>query len=776
MYSKKKYSHPEETKLRKEFENLIYIMIDQKQIYKKIKLPLNKSNENYKYYIISCDWLKEYLKIYNLNELYNNQIINTTLESIVNSSQNNTLNETIFNNAILKPECKNIINQIKGNNLVNDYLNNISTTPSKININKISFYCDFILISEETKKKIFNTSTDLLFFRTNFGDNKIFAITNAPSEYIINVYNLENNNFIPEIFYYFRDVNGLSNSLKILNEKGYLNFTNCYIIFNDSINQKDYASPIFNDNNKEIGYAYRYSPNFNDYSPFIINNEYKNMLKLYYYYISLRSITLSQTKKFYYLVNSEYMNKFKEHYDFSIFNKDYQKNNMFTVIGKNIKENPTKFKDILNDKAITLIIKSFPLYINQNFNLKGKAKLNDIQDIPKIIIDQNKIIYFYDEFELIDNEIYFLLFKNHNNNGIARECNFIDGYIYFKLPGNLNMANKSYIIEFGSLNDNNVFKAKYLLEFNSENAFSYCLKLSNQLGGFSTYVNSIRFRNNIEQLYDIDTNNPIGLIYNLDFKQSSPGSIRRSYPPNKVLEQSTKPQNLNQEFKPNPNFSNINNSINFSLNNENNFQSSNILENKCNEELSKNKKLEEENQKLRQKLNKIIQNNIDEINKLKDELNQIRKENDKLKNDLFKANKIIANFKNDKIPKIINNDENKNLLDEILNLKNQLNTKETEINDLKEKLKNNDIFEPKFKMNDIMVLNFLSPDHIIHCGIKCLATDIFADVEKKLYKLYDEYKNTNNLCTAHAMPVLRFKTIRENNIKDGDVIQIIKME
>ena len=111
-----------------------------------------------------------------------------------------------------------------------------------------------------------------------------------------------------------------------------------------------------------------------------------------------------------------------------------------------------------------------------------------------------------------------------------------------------------------------------------------------------------------------------------------------------------------------------------------------------------------------------------------------------------------------------------------MNLKNQLNTKETEINDLKETLKNNDIFEPKFKMNDIMVLNFLSPDHFIHYGIKCLATDIFADVEKKLYKLYDEYKNTNNLCTAHAMPVLKFKTIRENNIKDGDVIHIIKME
>ena len=49
-------------------------------------------------------------------------------------------------------------------------------------------------------------------------------------------------------------------------------------------------------------------------------------------------------------------------------------------------------------------------------------------------------------------------------------------------------------------------------------------------------------------------------------------------------------------------------------------------------------------------------------------------------------------------------------------------------------------------------------------------------LKKNYINYYDEYKNTNNLCTAHAMPVLKFKTIRENNIKDGDVIQIIKME
>jgi hypothetical protein len=214
---------------------------------------------------------------------------------------------------------------------------------------------------------------------------------------------------------------------------------------------------------------------------------------------------------------------------------------------------------------------------------------------------------------------------------------------------------------------------------------------------------------------------------------------------------------------------------NFSLDNENNFESLNILKNKYKEELEKNKKLEEENRRLKEKLNNIEQSHIEEINKSKDELNKIKSENEKLKNDLIKINKFISNFQNNQIINK-NNDENKVLLDEILNLKNKLNIKENEINDLKEKFKNLNIEEPKFKMSDIIVLNFLSSDQKIRCGIKCLATDTFAEVEEKLYKIYDDFRNTNNLCTAHALPVLKFKTIRENNIKDGDVIQLIKME
>ena len=57
-------------------------------------------------------------------------------------------------------------------------------------------------------------------------------------------------------------------------------------MFND--NNKDFVSPIFDKENKEIGYAYKYNPSITDFSfyiPYIIDNNYKAMLKLHFNYI-----------------------------------------------------------------------------------------------------------------------------------------------------------------------------------------------------------------------------------------------------------------------------------------------------------------------------------------------------------------------------------------------------------------------------------------------------------------------------------------------------------
>ena len=174
--------------------------------------------------------------------------------------------------------------------------------------------------------------------------------------------------------------------------------------------------------------------------------------------------------------------------------------------------------------------------------------------------------------------------------------------------------------------------------------------------------------------------------------------------------------------------------------------------------------------------NQKEQNLLNEINRLKAELEQYKIENENLKSNLVKANKINErqqknqiNYSNYLI--IIQNLQNENI-----NLKSQLNLKTNEINQLKLKIQNNIKEDELVNINDIMVINFISTDNSVHCGIKCLPTYTFAKVEEKLYNFYDNLRNTNNSFIVKGSSILRFKTIKENNIHDGDIVQLIKVE
>ena len=122
-----------------------------------------------------------------------------------------------------------------------------------------------------------------------------------------------------------------------------------------------------------------------------------------------------------------------------------------------------------------------------------------------------------------------------------------------------------------------------------------------------------------------------------------------------------------------------------------------------------------------------------------------------------------------------NNNELKNLKDENINLKFQLLQKDNEIKDLKLKLleNSNDVNKNKFDM----ILYFQSTDEVINkVPIRCSCNDTFAEVEEKLYKKYNNFRDTNNTPICSGKPILRFKTLNENKIKDEDVVQIIKLE
>ena len=51
---------------------------------------------------------------------------------------------------------------------------------------------------------------------------------------------------------------------------------------------------------------------------------------------------------------------------------------------------------------------------------------------------------------------------------------------------------------------------------------------------------------------------------------------------------------------------------------------------------------------------------------------------------------------------------------------------------------------------------------------------MFAKVEEKLYEIYKDYRNTNNTFMVNNKEILRFKTIAENEIFDGDKVQLVK--
>ena len=78
------------------------------------------------------------------------------------------------------------------------------------------------------------------------------------------------------------------------------------------------------------------------------------------------------------------------------------------------------------------------------------------------------------------------------------------------------------------------------------------------------------------------------------------------------------------------------------------------------------------------------------------------------------------------------------------------------------------------KRDDIVVVNFSSMDQKINFAIPSIGTDIFAEIEEKLYQEFPEYRETNNYFLLNGKEILRFKTINENKIKSGRPIILFK--
>ena len=402
---------------------------------------------------------------------------------------------------------------------------------------------------------------------------------------------MNNNKYQLKFIFEYYEKRLLSESIELLKENRLEQFKQYYLMFND-----DYASPIFDKNNDEIGYAYLYHPNIQDYSNYIINSNLIAFVRLYFYNakIYLNNNKIRNGK--YFLINPEFVKAYKNYYKYSIIENTLKNIQLVQQIIFNMnKPELVDIHKIIDDKKICIIIKNNLSEINKEF-LKFSLQKNfkpNIREEPEICNFENNPIFYFNNFELIDEDIYEILFHNDNaQSENYRECFFENNYIYFTVPANF--CNNKYPrnIEICHLNQNNTFSAKFLMEQNDSNSFQLFIQTTKQNGGFSKCLESYK---GTEELYS-NNGQQLGFIHNLMFKYSNQNIQNNNNNPNiqslnnininnnnnnNFAFNNIQGNNSNQIFNPNlqNNWQNINNNINMMSNSNNNINNNNFMNN-----------------------------------------------------------------------------------------------------------------------------------------------------------------------------------------------------
>ena len=92
--------------------------------------------------------------------------------------------------------------------------------------------------------------------------------------------------------------------------------------------------------------------------------------------------------------------------------------------------------------------------------------------------------------------------------------------------------------------------------------------------------------------------------------------------------------------------------------------------------------------------------------------------------------------------------------------------------------KNNELAQIKRKLNknilaldkENIILNIISFDENINYPILCKKTDTINKIEEELYYKYPEYRNSNNYFLFNNQKLNKYRSLEENNIKEGSVI------
>jgi len=153
-----------------------------------------------------------------------------------------------------------------------------------------------------------------------------------------------------------------------------------------------------------------------------------------------------------------------------------------------------------------------------------------------------------------------------------------------------------------------------------------------------------------------------------------------------------------------------------------------------------------------------------ELKELKEEFNNEKNKNQKLNLKIKELVEILNNEKENKFKESSNN--------KIIELYEELRSKEKEIKDKNEEIKNLKSRFP-FELGEnekLMSVIFISPNQKIHYSIICKNTDQFTKIETQLYKEYPDCGDLENYFVVNGVKINKYKSLKENNIKNSDII------
>ena len=181
------------------------------------------------------------------------------------------------------------------------------------------------------------------------------------------------------------------------------------------------------------------------------------------------------------------------------------------------------------------------------------------------------------------------------------------------------------------------------------------------------------------------------------------------------------------------------------------------IEIKLYDEENKNNLLNEKILKLEKELNEEKEKNIIEKNTNK-ELNA-------------KIIKLTDELNNEKQNVQILKDKLNSLNAKCLKLEKLIDTQIKEIIELKSKLNEKVISEEK-----VLAISLSSIDENINIILPCKSTEQFIRIEEKFYNEYPEYRDENIHFIVNGNEIKQFKTLEENNIKSGSIINVLSFD